>query len=114
MSSAGAIVQISTSRGGIPKIAVPEAFLTLTGLEGDVCAHPKFHGGPNQAILIVTSEALDEMKAAGFMVYPGSLGENLTVTGLDRREIRIGQRFSAGEAILEITKLRVPCATLNV
>ena len=54
------------------------------------------------------------MKAAGFPVYPGALGENLTVAGLDRRQIRIGQQFTAGEAILEITKLRVPCAALNV
>ena len=114
MSLSGAIIQISTSQGGIPKLAIPEAFLTLTGLEGDLCAHPRFHGGPNQAVLIITSESLDEMRAAGFLVSPGALGENLTTVGLDRRAIRIGQRFSAGETILEITKLRVPCATLNI
>ncbi len=53
------------------------------------------------------------MTAAGFPVFAGALGENLTTTGLDRRQIRIGQRYQAGDAMIQITKLRVPCATLN-
>jgi MOSC domain-containing protein YiiM len=82
-------------------------------LEGDKCAHPKFHGGPNQAVLIVAGEVLDELRALGYPVHPGALGENLTTRGLDRRRFRAGQRFRIGQAIVELTKVRVPCATLD-
>ena len=49
----------------------------------------------------------------GYAVYPGALGENLTTTGIDMRAVRLGDRFRAGEVILEITKLRKPCRTLD-
>lgn len=105
---------MSVSPGGIPKRAVTEAYLAPTGLAGDSWAHPRFHGGPQQAILLITSEGLDELRAQGFELYPGALGENFTTIGLDRRQIRIGQRYSAGQAEIEITKMRTPCATLDV
>ena len=49
-----------------------------------------------------------------FPVYPGALGENLTTLGLDRRALRIGQRFRCGAATIELTELRFPCGTLSV
>jgi MOSC domain-containing protein YiiM len=110
----GTILQISISPGGIPKRAVPEALITPEGIRGDRWSHPEIHGGPNQALLIITSEGIDELVAQGFPLYPGALGENLTTLGLDRRQFRIGQRYRAGEVFLEITKRRAPCATLNV
>jgi MOSC domain-containing protein YiiM len=108
------ILQISISPGGIPKRAIPEALITHEGIRGDRWSHPDIHGGPNQALLIITSEGIDELIAQGFALYPGALGENLTTFGLDRRQFRIGQRYRAGEVFLEITKRRAPCATLNV
>mgnify|MGYP000844039809 FL=1 len=54
------------------------------------------------------------MIAQGYPLYPGALGEHFTTAGLDRREIRLGDRFRAGQAVIEISKMRVPCATLNV
>jgi MOSC domain-containing protein YiiM len=47
-------------------------------------------------------------------VYSGALGENLTVEGFDRRQLRIGQRYRAGEVVLELTKIRTPCSQLDV
>jgi len=102
------------SRGGIPKYAALEGNLTPTGFAGDMCAHPQFHGGPKQAVLIITLEAINELRGAGFNVFPGALGENLTTNGIDRRQMRIGQRYRIGAAIVELTKIRVPCATLDV
>lgn len=110
----GTIVQINLSPGGLPKRPVPEAMLTAERLRGDSWAHPQFHGGPNKAVLLVTSEAIHELKAQGFPVYAGALGENLTTQGLDRRQMRPGQRYRAGETIIELTKLRTPCANLDV
>jgi len=108
----GSIVQINVSRGGIPKRPIPEATLTPEGILGDSWAHPQVHGGPDKAVLIITLEGIDELIALGYPLFPGALGENLTTRGLDRRQMRAGQRFRAGETLLEITKLRSPCATI--
>lgn len=62
---------------------------------------------------MVTAEGIDELRAAGYALYPGALGENLTTTGLDRRDLRIGSRLRAGNAVLEISKMRIPCDTLD-
>ncbi len=108
------IVQISVSKGGVPKRSVPEAEVTPLGLAGDVQAHPQIHGGPEQALLLITAEGIDELAAQGFPVFYGALGENLTTRGIDRRELRIGQRYRVGDAIIELTGVRGPCDALNL
>ena len=110
----GSIIQINISPGGIPKRPIPDAIVTAEGIRGDRWSHPDIHGGPNQALLLITSEGIDELIEQGFPLFPGALGENLTTLGLDRRQMRIGQRFRAGEVFFELTKRRAPCATLNM
>jgi MOSC domain-containing protein YiiM len=110
----GSVLQINISPGGIPKRQIPEAVITPEGIRGDGWSHPDIHGGPNQALLLITSEGIDELVAQGFPVYPGALGENLTTVGLDRRQMRAGQRYRAGDVFFELTKQRAPCVTLNV
>jgi len=110
----GSIVQINVSPGGIPKRPIPEAEVTPEGIRGDSWAHPQIHGGPNQAILLITSEGIEELIAQGYPLHAGALGENFTVAGLDRRQMRIGQRYRVGEVLIELTKMRAPCATLSV
>lgn len=109
----GSVVQISWSKGGIPKLPVAETFVSTRGVDGDDWAHPRFHGGPKQALLLISTESLDELRLLGFDLFPGALGENLTVRGIDRRLWRSGQRYRAGRVLLELTKLRQPCKTLN-
>ncbi|MBE0660172.1 MAG: MOSC domain-containing protein [Bryobacteraceae bacterium] len=110
----GIIEQVSISRGGIPKTAVPEAWIGATGLDGDGHRNPKYHGGPLKAVLLLSADVLDELRAEGFDVSPGSLGENLTIRGLDFGQLRTGMRFRAGGAIVRLTSLRQPCATLDI
>jgi MOSC domain-containing protein YiiM len=88
--------------------------LTPLGLAGDACAHPAIHGGPGQAVLLLAAEVIDELKSLGYPVFYGALGENLTTRGLDRRQLRIGQQLRAGGALIEITKVRGPCASLDI
>ena len=57
---------------------------------------------------------MDDLKARGYPVFYGALGENLTTRGLDRRHLRIGDQLRAGGALLEITKVRGPCASLDI
>jgi MOSC domain-containing protein YiiM len=110
----GSLQQISISRGGVPKLPIAEAVITRLGIEGDDHAHPQIHGGPKKALLWITSEGLAELIAAGFPVYAGALGENLTTKGIERRTLRTGQRWQIGQAIIQLTRLRTPCQTISV
>jgi MOSC domain-containing protein YiiM len=110
----GSVVQISVSRGGLPKYSIPEATVHRLGIEGDGHAHPHYHGGPRQALLLIMEESLDELGAAGYQLYPGAMGENITTRGLDRKQLRLGQRFRVNQVLIELTKIRVPCAALDV
>jgi MOSC domain-containing protein YiiM len=110
----GTILQVNISPGGLPKRAVAQALVTPLGLEGDSHAHPRIHGGAGQALLLVAQEAIDELRQFGFPLVPGQLGENLTTQGIDRRQMRPGHQFRAGTALIEITRLRFPCNTLDV
>lgn len=110
----GIVHQVSINKGGVPKLAVPEAWANPLGLEGDGHLHPQFHGGPMKALLLVSLEDLEALRAKGFPVFPGALGENLTVSGIDFRRLRSGQRFVVGSAVIELTTLRTPCSALDV
>ena len=110
----GSIVQINISPGGVPKRPIAEGEVTPQGIRGDSWAHPEFHGGPNQALLLITNEGIDELIAQGYPIFPGALGENLTTRGLARRQMRLGQRYRIGEVMLEISKMRSPCTTLDI
>lgn len=109
----GTVLQVSVSQGGIPKLRVPWAECTEIGITGDSWRYP-FHGGRRKAILLIAVEGIDELTLQGFPLFPGAMGENLTTRGLDRRKLRIGQRFQVGDAEIELTHLRTPCATLDV
>jgi MOSC domain-containing protein YiiM len=106
------VIQVSVSSGGVPKRAIPVGEITPLGMQGDRHNHPEIHGGPRKAILLITAEGIEELQQAGFPLFHGALGENLTTQGLDRRVVRMGQRYRVGTATLEITKLRQPCNTL--
>ena len=108
----GTILQVSLSRGGVPKIAVPSAHLSDTGFVGDAWRY-RFHGGRRRAVLLITVEALDELVAQGFPLFPGALGENLTTRGLDRRALRLGQHLRVGDAEIVLREVRTPCATID-
>ena len=108
------VLQVNISRGGLPKRPIAAANVTPLGIEGDFHDHPRFHGGPKKAILIIASEVVDELQRRGYPVYYGALGENLTTRGLDIHDVRIGDQIRAGGVMLEITAPRVPCLQLDV
>ena len=110
----GIIEQLSMSKGGVPKYPVLQAWAGPLGLEGDMQRHTEIHGGPLQALLLISQEDIDALREQGFPVVAGSLGENLTVSGIDFRQLCPGMRLRAGDAVIELTKVRRPCAQLNV
>src|SRR5580692_3572758 len=110
----GTILQVSVSRGGVPKRAIPIGEVGPLGIAGDDCAHPQIHGGLQQAVLLISSETIVELTARGYPLYPGALGENITTLGIDRAQWRTGQRWRIGQIVVELTTVRAPCSQLNV
>lgn len=110
----GIIQQVSVSNGGVPKWAVDEAWVGPLGLEGDRHRNLKHHGGPLKAVLLASAENIAELRSEGFDVSAGSLGENLTISGIGFAALRPRMRFRAGGAVLELTQPRQPCATLDI
>jgi MOSC domain-containing protein YiiM len=73
---------------------------------------------PNQPNLrqvhLIHAELHDELRAAGFDVWPGRMGENITTRGVDLLGLPTGARLHLGDdAIVEVTGLRNPCAQLE-
>ena len=110
----GRIFQLNVSNGGVPKLAVREAVLTPGGLEGDRQRDRRYHGGPERALCLFALERVLELQAEGHPIFPGSVGENLTVVGLDWSGLTPGARLALGEeAVVEITSYTSPCKNLR-
>jgi MOSC domain-containing protein YiiM len=109
----GRIFQLNRSGGGVPKLCVREAFLDANGLEGDKQSDLRFHGGPERALCLFPLELILELQAEGHPIFPGSVGENVTVSGLEWARITPGARLSLGdEALVEIASYTAPCKTI--
>ena len=107
------VESINTSRGGVPKRAVLEAFIAEDGVSGDAHANRQFHGGPDRAVVLFALELIRALQQEGHPIAPGTTGENLTVSGLDWATIAPGTRLQVGSVMLEVTKYTTPCATIG-
>jgi MOSC domain-containing protein YiiM len=84
----------------------------LFGLYGDVQADRKDHGGLDQAVYAYSQEDAEYWaRELGRDIPHGSFGENLRIDGLDVMSSRVGERWSIGSAVLEVTRPRTPCQT---
>jgi MOSC domain-containing protein YiiM len=70
---------------------------------------------PNlRQVHLIHAELHDELAAAGFVVRPGEMGENVTTRGIDLLALPAGTRLHLGDgAVVEVTGLRNPCAQLD-
>ena len=124
--SAGNVVAVSRS----PKhtLSKPQQrsirLLTGLGVEGDahlgttVKHRSRVARDPSQPNLrqvhLIHAELLDELRAKGFDLVPGQMGENITTSGIDLLALPTGTRLEIGaSAVVEITGLRNPCAQLE-
>ncbi|MCA1816031.1 MAG: MOSC domain-containing protein [Acidobacteria bacterium] len=108
------VYQLNLSRGGVPKLPVPEAELTATGLVGDKQAKPFIHGGAEKALSLYALELIERLRAEGHPITPGSAGENVTVAGLDWSRLAPGSRLTIGDqVVVEISRYANPCPTIR-
>ena len=108
------IAQISRSGGGVPKRAIASVRVTALGLDGDVQRNRKLHGGPERALCLFSLERIQALQAEGHPIQPGSIGENLTLEGLDWSRVAPGTSLRLGaEVVIQITAYTAPCANIS-
>lgn len=99
---------------GLPKAAVPEAYLGASGLDGDFnrYRHEEKQDDAGMAVLLMPLETLEELNREGWPVRPGDLGENFTTSGIRYADFSPGRRFRVGQAEVEVSKACTPCDNL--
>jgi len=105
LSRCGRIVAVSASAGrGGPKTNLESATLVRDwGIEGDA------HAGSGRQVSLLGMESIEKIRRLGAEVRPGDFAENITTEGLDLCSLRPGDRLSAGEAVLEVTRIGKDC-----
>jgi MOSC domain-containing protein YiiM len=63
---------------------------------------------------LIHGELHDALRARGFAVAPGDMGENVTTRGVELLGLPAGARLALGDAaVVEVTGLRNPCVQLD-
>jgi MOSC domain-containing protein YiiM len=84
------------------------------GLAGDQVGDTVNHGGTEQALYAYAREDMDWWtERLGREVGNGWFGENVTTAGLDVTGALIGETWQLGEAVVQVTSPRIPCATFQ-
>jgi MOSC domain-containing protein YiiM len=120
------IVSVSSRKGhGVGKTRqLSIRLLAGKGVEGDAhCGEAVKHRSrarfnpslPNlRQVHLIHADLLDELRAKGFDIVPGELGENILTEGIDLLGLSSGARLTLGaHARIEITGLRNPCIQLE-
>lgn len=102
---------------GIFKEPVHDAiYLDNTGVKHDAVVDRSVHGGPDKACYMYSVDYYGYWK----LKYPeldwtyGMFGENLTVEGLNEKNIHLGDVYKIGEALVQAAQPRQPCSKLGV
>ncbi|MDI1253724.1 MOSC domain-containing protein [Thermomonas sp.] len=87
------------------------------GLSGDEQGDPRVHGGPDKAVHHYAFEHYarwqEDLGSLPLLQAPGAFGENISTRGLDENDVCIGDQFTLGGALLEVSQGRQPCWKLN-
>jgi MOSC domain-containing protein YiiM len=85
-------------------------------LTGDGQADLRVHGGRDKAVYAYPQEhhAYWRQLLPAAQLVPGAFGENLTTVGLLEQEVRVGDCFQVGTAVLRAVQPRRPCVKLGI
>lgn len=108
----GTVAGLQRSGGGVPKLPVTEAVVTVAGMEGDWQEDRRYHGGPDRALCLYSKEVIDALAAEGHPISPGAIGENITLAGVNWREVTPGVRLRIGSVEVEVVSYAAPCRTI--
>jgi MOSC domain-containing protein YiiM len=82
-------------------------------VEGDGQRNRQLHGGPDRAVSLYSLDLIHALQAEGHPVEPGSLAENLTLTGIDWSLMVPGAQLEVGAVLLELTSYVHPCKNVS-
>jgi MOSC domain-containing protein YiiM len=87
-----------------------------THLAGDGQADLRVHGGPDKAVYAYPQEHWEywRQRLSADQLVAGAFGENLTTAGLLESEVRVGDCFQVGTAVLLAVQPRRPCVKLGI
>ncbi|MEV5020908.1 MOSC domain-containing protein [Sphingobium sp. LMA1-1-1.1] len=87
------------------------------GLAGDSVADPVHHGGWDKAIHLYPQDHYgwwrERKPGHPLLEKPGAFGENIASHGMTEEEVCLGDRFSLGSAVVEVSHGRQPCWKLD-
>ncbi|MFS0783715.1 MOSC domain-containing protein [Bacillus sp. 1P06AnD] len=96
--------------GIFKKPAEGPVFLGTLKFDGDGQADLKHHGGADKAVCAYCYDHYPYWeKELQQKLELGAFGENLTVQGIQEKDVHIGDIFELGEALVQITQPRQPC-----
>ena len=119
---------VSVNANGTHAFSKPNAreiaLIAGQGVEGDAhCGVTVKHRSrvardptqPNlRQVHLIHIELFDELKAKGFSIAPGALGENISTAGIALLALPVDTELRLGEtAIVKLTGLRNPCKQLD-
>ncbi len=116
--SRGQIASINVSHpGGVPKRPIDRTLITTRGLIGDgQRTKEPVHGGPEKAVCLFGVEQIRRVNADGHHLYPGAIGENLTLSGLDLGGLASGDQLRIGDPasgpIIQLSDPAAPCKNI--
>lgn len=111
------VLEPGGERSAILKQPLARATVTRLGIVGDEQADRRYHGGPDQALHQFAQASYARIarmrpELAGVAV-PGSIGENLSCTAFDEKNVCIGDRYRIGDVELEVSQPRRPCSKID-
>jgi MOSC domain-containing protein YiiM len=114
----GAVASVNVSfPGGVPKGPIARTTIGRLGLAGDgQRTKPPTHGGTEKAVCLFSLEQIARVNADGHDLYPGAIGENLTVAGLDLGGLAAGDVLAIGSRadgpVIQLTEPANPCKNI--
>ncbi|HYQ58958.1 MAG TPA: MOSC domain-containing protein [Draconibacterium sp.] len=101
---------------GLFKIGVTKGiFLDKEDVKHDNVIDRRYHGGTDKACYLYSTDHYEYwQKLYPDLEFPwGMFGENLSVEGLNEKEINIGDSYKIGQSVVQVTQPRQPCFKLQ-
>ena len=96
----------------MPKLPRASCRVRTGGLEGDRQRDLEHHGGPERAVSLYSLELIRALQSEGHPIAAGTIGENLTLAGVQWAEMKPGARLEVGEVLLQLTRHAAPCQNI--
>lgn len=91
-----------------------ELYITKDGVRNDEQGDKKNHGGVDRAVCIYLENSYKFLEDKySIKLNECSFGENITLQNFNDSDIYVGDIFSCGETLLEVSQPRIPCFVIS-